>query len=102
LLKIGFMLADAAFGGQIEDPQTKEMRDPTPEELVRINSIIRNKAGAFDRIVHQNRAMQKQIDELNAELDGYRESAPGAGDPPPAGAKGADDDGDPFARFDKK
>jgi hypothetical protein len=99
LLERGVMLADAAFGGQIRDPQTKEMRDPTPDELVTINAALRNKAAGFDRLVRNLAKREKELDDLRAELEAYRESEPKGGEVGKIGSAESDDD--PFKRFEK-
>lgn len=95
ILERGMMLADAAFGGQIKDPQTGEKRDPTPDEMVTINASLRNKAAGFDRIVRNNAKLQKQIDDLNAELEAYKGTEPGEGEVGKVG-KTVDDDDTPL------
>lgn len=102
MLKRGYMLADASFGGHILDPETKQMREPTPDEIVQLNAMLRNKAGAFDRVVHRHQAetktLNERIAELEAELSDYRESEPGAGKG--TEKKGKDDgEDDPFAKY---
>lgn len=99
-LETGFMLANAAFGGQIKDPQTNQMRDPTPEEMVLIHAQMRNKAAGFDRLAYKHARLSKRVEELEAELAEYRESDPPKGEATSA-EKGTDDDDDPFKKFEK-
>jgi hypothetical protein len=98
LLETGFMLANAAFGGQIVDPQTKQMREPTEDEMILINAQMRNKAAGFDRLAYKNNQLQKRISELEDALSQYEGSEPGAG--AAEGKKGAEDDDDPFKKFE--
>ncbi len=68
LLEKGMALADYAFSGQVK-----------PEEMVPVHSAIRNKAGAFDRVVYELQKERKAREELQKRLDEIESSAPGAG-----------------------
>lgn len=100
LLDIGFMLANAAFGGQIKDGKTGEMRDPTPDEIPLIHAQLRNKAAGFDRLAYKNQKLQARITELEDTLSKYEETEPPPGDT--IGKKSPDGEDDPFAKYDKK
>lgn len=82
LLAKGFERADAAFGGHITDPETKQKRAPTPDEMIAINSEIRNKAGAFDRVFHRLTKQLARVAELEQQIAEYEKSSPGNGAPP--------------------
>lgn len=69
ILKKGMALADKMFtNGNMK-----------PEDAVRLHSAIRNKAGAFDRMVHVNKKLHSRIAELEEELESYKKSEPKAG-----------------------
>lgn len=70
LLEEGYKLADSAFSG------TNGMG---PEQTVRLHSAIRNRAAAFGRLVHQNKALARKISDLEKELKAFKGSEPGAG-----------------------
>jgi type II secretory pathway pseudopilin PulG len=53
----------------------------TQEQLVRMHSIIRNKAANHDRLAHQLHAAQSRIEELETSLKEYEESGPDGGRP---------------------
>lgn len=99
LLEIGFMLANAAFGGQIKDGKTGELRDPTPEEIPLIHAQMRNKAAGFDRLAYKNQKLQSRVNELEEMLDKYEKTEPPPGE---TGGKKVEGEEDPFARFEKK
>lgn len=80
LLTKGLSLADAAFNNSAE---------LTPEQRVRLHSMVRNKAGAFDRLVHRNRALQTRLAEAEKALSEYQASEPGKGTPGAAPGEGA-------------
>lgn len=94
LLVKGFERADAAFGGQITDPETGKKRAPTPDEMIAINSEVRNKAAAFDRMFHRATKYQSRIAELEAQIAEYEKSGPGGGAPPSGGDRKVEDDFD--------
>lgn len=81
LLERGFKLADLAFSNDIQKMPL--------EKRVQIWSAVRNKAAGFDRLAQQNRALQDQIKELQAKLEGFEdtEALPGQG-----GGKGGKQD----------
>lgn len=99
LLEIGFMLANAAFGGQIKDGKTGELRDPTPDEVPLIHAQMRNKAAGFDRLAYKNTKLQARVTELEEMLAKYEETEPGAGEPVGKKVEGEED---PFSKFEKK
>lgn len=70
LLEKGFAMADKAFAGPYSGL--------SKEQKVELDSAIRNKAGAFDFIVHKNRQLKQRIAELEADLAAFKESQPGA------------------------
>lgn len=102
LLEIGTMLADAAFGGQIKDGKTGELRDPTPDEIPLLHAQMRNKAAGFDRLAYKFNKAQKRITELEELLGQYEGTEPGGGEVPSGQTKGKEDDEDPFAKFERK
>lgn len=67
ILKKGFEYADTVFGAN---------GNLTPEQKAGRLAVIRAKAAAFDREVSRRKAAQKRIDELEASLAEYEESAP--------------------------
>lgn len=81
LLVKGYERADAAFGGWITDTDSGEKRAPTPEESIEINSELRTKAGAFDRLAHRNKKLTARIAELEEQVRQYEQSGPGNGQP---------------------
>lgn len=91
LLEKGFERADAAFGGMITDPDTGQKRPPTPEESIQINSELRNKAGAFDRVLHRAEQYKARIAQLEQQIAEYEKSGPGGGAPPSSEIKPEDD-----------
>jgi len=54
-----------------------------PEDAVKLHAAIRNKAGAFDRMVHVNKKLRGRITELEQELQAFKRSEPKAGDGKP-------------------
>lgn len=68
LLQKGMALADYAFSGQVK-----------PEEMVPVHSAIRNKAGAFDRVVYENHKLTKELEELRKWKAEVEASAPAGG-----------------------
>jgi hypothetical protein len=81
LLATGFERADAAFGGQITDLETGKKRPPTADEMIQINSELRNKAAGFDRLAHRNTKLAARIAELEAQVAEYEKSGPSGGEP---------------------
>lgn len=78
LLERGMHLADRAFSnGQ---PLADGDRPLTPQEKVQLDSAIRNKAGAFDRIVLQNKRLQTKLAEAEKKIAEYEASEPGRGE----------------------
>jgi hypothetical protein len=72
LLTDGERLADIAFLG---DPNLG------PEQVVRVQSDVRNRAAAFGRMVHRNNKLQARVAELEKELEDYKAGQPGTGKP---------------------
>lgn len=70
LLEKGMKDADLAFSGA---------PGLTPEQKLRLHVAIRNRAGAFSRLVHRLKQRDERISALEAELTGLRGSAPGEG-----------------------
>lgn len=72
LLKKGMSIADIGFS-----PPS----NMAPQTLAKIHSVIRNKAGAFDRVVHDYRkkvtTLEARVTELETQLKEYEESVPG-------------------------
>ena len=66
----GFAIADKAFGPTNGMP---------PEEVIRLHSALRNKAGAFPVIVHRLNAAKTEIASLKQELAQFKASGPGTG-----------------------
>lgn len=81
VLAKGFMLTDAVFGAPFTDDKGQQ-RPMTAEEQVKFNAMIRNKAGAFDRLQLETTRLKSKIAELEDELQDYRESAPDGGEAP--------------------
>lgn len=70
ILDKGYQLADAAFNGS----------NIPPEKKAQLHAAIRMKAGAFDRVVIQNRKLSDRIKALEDELKSLQSSTPGEGD----------------------
>lgn len=75
----GFAFADACFNGVIKQADGSE-RKLNPTELAGYHAALRNKAGAFDKLVHQKKAMGDRIKELETKLKEFEASEPGAGE----------------------
>ena len=93
ILDIGYKLADLAFNALAPEEsaqlpawvQERMVNGKLPPvEMARLHAAIRNKAGAFDRVVYQNKQYQTQISELQKQLDGFKKSGPGTGEAPRA------------------
>jgi len=82
LLKKGFEMADSFFSNR---------NGMTPQQKVILDARIRNQAAAFPRLVHQLKAKDAQIKQLQDELKAYQESTPGKGKRP--GGEAPADDG---------
>ena len=80
LLSKGYELVDQGFNGEIS-------RLPL-ERQVQIHAAIRNRAAAFGRLVHDNKALTAKVAELEKELAQYGESEPGDGEPETPGRGG--------------
>lgn len=91
ILAKGFERADAAFGGHITDEHGNK-RPPTPQEMIEINSALRNKAAAFDRVVHRLTKQQARVAELESQIAEYEKSGPGSGVPLPGGERAKEED----------
>lgn len=91
LLKEGFELADRAWDG----------RGMKPDELLRLRSAMRNRAGAFRYVAHKLETQKSRIAELEAKLAEYEQSEPGGEKPPgeEGAPAGGDPLGDPFAKY---
>jgi hypothetical protein len=93
ILDTGYKLADLAFNALSTEEsaqlpawvQERMVNGKLPPvEMARLHAAIRNKAGAFDRVVYQNKQYQTQIAELQKQLDGFKKSGPGTGEAPRA------------------
>jgi hypothetical protein len=69
LLQKGMELVDRAYEGN----------NLPPQELAKLHSAIRNKAGAFDRVAYELKQAQKANAELKAKLAEFEASVPGSG-----------------------
>lgn len=71
LLQKGFELVDKVFmdGSKLE-----------PEEAIKLHSQVRNRAAAFGRLVHQNRNLTKELEDVKKQLAQYKDSEPKNGD----------------------
>jgi hypothetical protein len=77
-LQKGYEMADRAFTVNPNDPRlTTEQR----AEVVRLHAAIRNRAAGFGRLAYQNSQLEAKVAELKAELDKYKATEPGAGEP---------------------
>lgn len=85
LLKKGFEIADLAFSGKVAE-----------DKRIALHSAIRNQAAGFRYAVHKWESAETRIAALEKELEGFKVSRPGAGNPPSDAAKGKDGDEDPF------
>ena len=88
ILEQGNRLADLAFGAlpaaefdKLPDFVKRDLKNGQlhPKAKVHLHAAIRNKAGAFDRVVYQNKQMAKQLKDLQAKLDGFKKSEPASG-----------------------
>lgn len=70
ILDKGFKNADLAFSGG---------NGLTSEQVVRLHSAIRNRAGAFGRLVHRLKQRDAKIEELEKVISELRGSTPGEG-----------------------
>lgn len=70
LLENGFRLADLAFSGNGKLP---------PQEMAKLHSAIRNKAGGFDRLAYKLSLATKELKDLKAKLAEYEQSEPTGG-----------------------
>lgn len=78
LLTKGFNLAERAFS---DGKPMKEGDKPlNAAELLQLRSAMRNKFAAFDYQVYLRRKAEGRIKELEAEVEQYKKSEPGAGD----------------------
>lgn len=80
LLENGMKWVDAALSG-----------DLPPEKASKNLAAIRNKAGAFDHVVHKLNSAKSLVKELQAKLAEYEASKPGDGELPKGGAAEDDD-----------
>ncbi len=111
----GTALADLAFDPQSLTPERVEFlpkafkeqiasgKPFSPQQLVQLHAIIRNKAANHDRLIHQNKALTAQVAELEKSLKQYEKSSP---DNVPAGARkqvnGAPSFGEELDALDRK
>lgn len=78
LLEQGMKWADLAFGKEVKDGDGKPIK-LSQEEMAKLHAAIRNKAGGFDRQVHANGQLKKQIKDLKKQLAEFEGSVPGPG-----------------------
>jgi hypothetical protein len=76
-LKKGFEIADRAFSVNPLDPS---LNPEQRQQIVQLHAAVRNRAAAFGRLVYQNEKLESTVKELQAKLDQYKESEPGAGE----------------------
>lgn len=77
----GMELADAAFnGGVIRDAETGQFKKLGADELMKLHAAMRNKAGAFDALVHRLGKATKELKAAQTRLKEFEKSEPGAGD----------------------
>lgn len=105
MLSEGMALSDLAFGALGPDAVEKLPKNVQallvegklpPQELVKLHSAIRNKAGAFDREAHKNKALTAELKELKSKLEEYEKSEPGKG-----AARKVEGGGSPFMSADE-
>lgn len=78
LLERGMHMADRAFSsGQ---PLQEGDQPLDPKQKAQLDSAVRNKAGAFDRLVYFNRQLQKKLEAAEKKISEYESSEPGRGD----------------------
>lgn len=70
ILKKGFEMADRVFM-----PSTRE----DPRELLKLHTLVRNKAAGFDRQVHLNKKLRAELEAANAKVAEYEASQPNGG-----------------------
>lgn len=85
LLKKGFEIADLAFSGKVSE-----------DKRMALHSAIRNQSAGFRYAVHKWESAETRIAALEKELEGFRASRPGAGNPPSEGGPAKDPLADPF------
>lgn len=69
LLENGFKISDMAFS---HDP------DMPVEKRVALHAVVRNRAAAFDRLVHMNKTLSEKNSALEKELAEFKKSVPGS------------------------
>lgn len=69
-------------GVQEADYAMSDLSNLPLEQRVEIHARIRNRAAAYPREVHRRQVADARIKELEAELEGFRASEPGKGQPP--------------------
>lgn len=89
LLENGMAWADKAF------------TELTPEQAPKIHAALRNKAGAFDHVVHKLNTTAAKLKEAQAKLAAYESSKPGKGELPGAGAESDDPMADMLSKLDR-
>lgn len=77
LLQRGLETAKKAFASF--NPYDPKLNKEQRAEMVRLHATVFNKASWFDRLAYQNVQKDKQIKELQKQLDDYKASEPGAG-----------------------
>lgn len=65
-------------GYQFVDQMFQDNQMPV-DQLVKLHSVVRNKAGAFDRVAHDLRKASARVKELEAKLAEYENSEPAGG-----------------------
>lgn len=85
----GFALADQAFSGKAKNADGSE-RQMTPQEMAKLHAAIRNKAGAFDKLVYQLNQARKELAEHKEKLKGFEASEPRDGEPAGKGNEGVE------------
>lgn len=89
LLEKGMAWADKAFS------------ELPPEQAPKIHAAMRNKAGAFDHVVHKLNTTAARLKEAEAKLAAFEKSKPGQGELPGAGGESDDPMGDMLSKLDK-
>lgn len=71
LLDQGYKLADMAFS---YDPNMPV------EKRVALHAVVRNRAAAYDRLVHSNKSLKEKVEALEKELSEFKQSEPKSGE----------------------
>lgn len=69
-------------GSKLVELAYNESSGLSPEQMMRLHVVVRNKAAAFDRMEHWNKKATEKIATLEKELQEFKASVPGGGSKP--------------------